>query len=224
MATGIYLKRGSTGDILKRQAPEGPCIVRDVRTARPGCRWLARRLLRREAKALTRLAGLDGVPALRRIERDRLVRSLLAGRPLHEARPASADYYRDALRVLRRIHRAGVVHNDLAKEANWICRDGTVAGIVDFELAVCFGRRNRIFRRLAREDLRHLLKHKAQYRPDALTARQRAMLATPSAPARAWRRLFKPVYHALTRGLLRWPEREGAAERERPPARQGRGN
>jgi hypothetical protein len=73
---------------------------------------------------------------------------------------------------------------------------------------------------LAREDLRHWQKHKAHYRPDLLTARQRRLLATPAWPARLWRAAVKPVYRLLTRGLLGWPERLGAAERERPGAEE----
>ena len=134
---------------------------------------------------------------------------------MHELRPDSRIWFRNALRLLRRVHRAGVTHNDLAKEANWICGKGGSVGIVDFQLASCFDRRSRRFRRLAREDLRHLLKHKAYYVPDALTRRQRALLANPSWSARLWRKLFKPPYRLLTRTILRWPERIGAAERQR---------
>jgi RIO-like serine/threonine protein kinase len=190
-------------------------IVRDLSQARPGCRGVARLLARREARALERLAGIDGVPALIDHQRDRLTREYLAGQPMHEYGPDSRTLFRNALRLLRRIHRAGVAHNDLAKEANWICDDQNRIGIVDFQLASCCRHRSRRFRRLAREDLRHLLKHKACYMPDALTARQRALLANPSLAARLWRRLFKPPYHLLTRTILRWPERIGAAERQR---------
>ena len=216
MATGTCLKRGSSGDIRREAAPGGLRAVRDLHTARFGCRWLARRLARREARALTRLAGTDGVPALIALEPDRLIRSFVPGEPMHAAEPRSKSYYLSALGLLRRIHSMGVTHNDLAKEANWIRRPDGTAGIVDFELAVCFRTRNRWFRLLAREDLRHLLKHKARYRPDALSSRQRAMLARPSWPARLWRALFKPGYHLVTRRVLGWPERKSAAERERP--------
>jgi hypothetical protein len=115
------------------------------------------------------------------------------------------------------MHRAGVAHNDLAKEANWLCTPRGGAGIVDFQLAYCPRRRGRVFRVLAREDLRHLYKHKRYYRPDGLTTRQRALLAHPSVLSMAWRRLFKPVYGFVTRRLLGWAEREGAEEREWRP-------
>jgi len=215
MATGTCLKRSSCGDVILTTCDGRDCIVRDLRQARHGCRWLARALARREARALERLAAIDGVPALLRLERNRLTRAYIDGQPMQACRPSTRAWFCDALSLLRRMHRAGVAHNDLAKEANWLCRSDGGAAIVDFQLASCFGRRSRRFRRLAREDLRHWLKHKAHYLPDTLTARQRHLLANPALPARLWRLLFKPVYRLLTRGLLRWPERVGAAERER---------
>lgn len=215
MATTTFLKRGTCGDIMAVVDAGQPVIVRDLRTARFGSRRLARHLARREARALERLAGLAGIPDLIRFESDRLTRSFLPGHPMHEAQPQSRAYFRDALRLLRRVHCQRVAHNDLAKEANWICNSDSQAAIVDFQLAVCFKRRNRWFRWLAREDLRHLLKHKAHYRPDTLTASQRNLLRNPSWLSRCWRLLFKPAYHFVTRRLLGWPERTGAAERER---------
>lgn len=215
MATRILLKRGTGGDVCLESGTGAARIVRDLGTARPGYRWLARRLARREARALGRLEGIDGVPALLALDATRLVRTALPGQPMHVAQPASPDYFRDALRLVRRLHGRGVTHNDLAKEANWLCREADRAGIVDFQLAIYFERRGRLFRLLAREDLRHLLKHKACYRPDLLSSRQRALLARPAWPARLWRRLVKPVYRLVTRRLLGWPERAGPAERER---------
>jgi len=214
MATGTELKRGSLGDICLESVDGVPCVVRDLRSAR--WRWLAGALARREAKALQRLAGTRGVPELIRLERERLIRSFLPGSAMHLGPRPSAVWFRDALRLVRSLHRLGITHNDLAKEANWILVDDRTAGVVDFQLATRFLRRGRLFRTLAHEDLRHLLKHKRHYRPDALTARQRRILANPLWPARLWRRLVKPVYLFTTRRILGWPERDGAAERQRP--------
>ena len=213
MATRTVLKRGSLGDVYSETGSHSACIIRDLRTAR--WRGLARFLARREARALTRLEGLDGVPSLVAIERDRLVRAYLPGEVMYRSSPRTRKYYRDALRLVRSLHGRRVAHNDLAKEANWICRDDESPGIVDFQLAFCFTRRSRLFRLLAMEDLRHLLKHKRHYRPDALTARERRILETPMWPSRWWRILVKPGYLFLTRRILGWPERDGAVERQR---------
>jgi RIO-like serine/threonine protein kinase len=214
MATRIELKRGTLGDVYCEADGETARLVRNLRTARWS--WLAHRAARREARALIRLDGTPGVPVLVALEHDRLVRSFLPGEAMHLGPPPSRDYFRQAFRLVCRLHRRRVAHNDLAKEANWIRSAQGEPGIVDFQLAICFARRGRTFRLLAREDLRHLLKHKRHYLPDALTARERQILATPMWPARWWRRLVKPGYLFFTRRLLGWPERDGAAERQRP--------
>jgi hypothetical protein len=208
------LKRDHFGTVTLHTDGPAPVVIRDTGAARPWLRWLARRLAAREAAALVRLAGRPDVPALIAVDGARLTRSFLPGTPMHVARPASTQYFRSALRLLIRLHRDGVAHNDLAKEANWLELANGDPAVVDFQIATISSRRGWLFRRLAREDLRHLLKHKRHYLPDTITQRQRAILHSPSAAARAWRALVKPVYRCVTRRLLRWPERRGAAERE----------
>jgi hypothetical protein len=73
-----------------------------------------------------------------------------------------------------------------------------------------------LFRWLAREDLRHLLKHKRHYHPATLSTRELAMLARPSLAARLWRRLVKPPYRFVTQHILRRPARRGPIERGVP--------
>jgi RIO-like serine/threonine protein kinase len=188
-------------------------VERDTHAAHSSLRWLARRLAAREAAALAALAGMERVPQLLAFDGAVVRRSYLPGVPLHEAPPRSRAYFVDALRLLRRVHRAGVTHNDLAKEANWLVAPGETCAIVDFQLATRSLRRSAPFRMLAYEDLRHLLKHKRTYQPLALTARQRRVLARPTLPARMWRALVKPVYLFVTRTVLGWPERAGPLER-----------
>ncbi|MEM1439464.1 MAG: serine/threonine protein kinase [Pseudomonadota bacterium] len=209
------LKSDTFGAIWRVRTGAETRIQRDLSSARPWAAWLARRLALREARALGRLRGLRGFPQLYAVQRDGLTRSFLEGQPMFEARPTDADWFIDALRLLRRMHRAGVTHNDLAKEPNWLVTDTGRAAIVDFQLASTFKKRSRWFRVLAHDDLRHLLKHKRTYRPEALTARQRRILATPAWPSRVWRATGKPVYLFITRRLLNWSDREGAADRGR---------
>ena len=207
------LKEDLFGSVSRRDGPSGRVVVRDTRSARPWLAWLARALARRESRALVRLGGLSGTPRLLGFDGVAVEREWLDGEPMQRIRPDAADYYREALALLRRIHRAGVTHNDLAKETNWLVTPAGSPALVDFQLAVVHARRGRIFRLLAREDLRHLLKHKRSYRPAALTARQRRILASPSPLARGWRRTGKPVYLLVTRRLLGWADREGAGDR-----------
>jgi hypothetical protein len=106
-----------------------------------------------------------------------------------------------------------LVHNDLAKEPNWLVTPARRPALVDFQLAMRPSYRGRLFRMLAHDDLRHLLKHKRTYCPGYLTTRERAILARRSPLAAAWARTGKPVYRFVTRRLLGWSDREGAGDR-----------
>ena len=111
------------------------------------------------------------------------------------------------------MHASGVVHNDLAKEPNWLVTPDGSAALVDFQLAARPRMRGRLFRTLAYDDLRHLLKHKRTYFPGRLTARQLAILQRRSAVSALWARTGKPLYRLVTRRLLGWADREGAGDR-----------
>ncbi len=204
------LKKDLFGEVRR----ERQTVHRDTRTAAWPVAWLARRLARREADALAHLAHLaPRVAQVLHWDGQVLQRSWMPGRPMQEAQPRDTAYFRDALTLLRQVHRAGVVHNDAAKEPNWlVLEDGTPA-LLDFQLAGTYHRRTRMFRVLAREDLRHLLKHKRTYCPEALSSRQKAILAQPSLPSRLWMATGKRIYLWITRGLLNWQDREGAGDR-----------
>jgi len=111
------------------------------------------------------------------------------------------------------LHRTGICHNDLAKEQNWLQGTDGRAYLTDFQLAVRFSRRSRLFRIAAYEDLRHLLKHKRSYAPEALTAAERRVLARRSVPTRLWMATGKRVYYWITRGIIGFTDREGGGRR-----------
>lgn len=191
----------------------GPVVRRDASDAAIAVRWLARRLLAREARALLALAGTNGVPRLVSVNANMLEREYLAGAPMQDGQPRHVSYFHEAASILRTFHRLGVVHNDLAKEPNLlVTKDGKPA-IIDFQLAGCFRSRGRLFRVLAREDIRHLLKHKRTYCTDKLTSREKQILAQPAVISRIFMSTIKPVYLFITRKILRWKDREGAGDR-----------
>src|SRR5258708_11517448 len=171
---------------------------------------LARHLFARERKALALAKGLDVGPELLWAGRRALVRGFIDGVALHLAKPhGDLAYFRSAKVALRRLHRAGICHNDLAKEQNWLRGVDGRAYLTDFQLAACFTTRGRLFRIAAYEDLRHLLKHKRSYAPEALTAKERKILAPKSLIASIWLPTCKKVYRAITRGLFNFTDREG---------------
>ncbi len=203
------LKRDLFGAILLDDTGGAPRIVRDTAAAAVGLRWLARWLARNEACALARLGDVDGLPRMVPATSPSFARSFIEGRTMMQAAPRDPAYFRAARRLLAAIHRRGVAHNDLAKEANWLVDAAGQPALVDFQLAWRGSRRSRFFRLLAREDLRHLLKHKRTYCPERLTPSERRLLARPSWLRRVWFASGKPVYRFVTRRLLRWRDNEG---------------
>jgi len=194
----------------------GDIVVRDTGRSRPWARWLALRLMRREQRALSRLAlggGIEGIPRVLDVEATRITRTWIDGAPMQLAKPRDPEYFRAAARLLRRLHAANVIHNDLAKETNWLVTPDGRPALVDFQLAMTLERRSALARALGHDDIRHLLKHKRSYLPEKLTARERRILATPSAASRAWMATGKPVYLFVTRRIFRWRDREGAGDR-----------
>jgi predicted Ser/Thr protein kinase len=211
MAENKLLKKDLFGEIRLVTADGQTHIMRDSSAASVWIHWLARRMLQQEARILAVMINVEAVPKLIAIEPDLLTRSYLAGSPIHMARPTSSSYFKNAAKLLRQLHRANVVHNDLAKEPNLlVCEDGS-AGIIDFQLAWFAPRRGLLFRLLAYDDLRHLLKHKRYYCPNDLTVRELAILSKPSLPSRIWMHTVKPIYMFVTRQILRWSDREGAS-------------
>jgi hypothetical protein len=174
----------------------------------------ARHLFARERHALALARDLDVGPELLWAGRQALVRGFINGVALHLAKPfGDAAYFRSAKQALRKLHRAGICHNDLAKEQNWLRGNDGRAYVTDFQLAHCFKTRSRLFRIAAYEDLRHLLKHKRSYAPEALTPKERKILARKSLVASVWLVTGKKVYRAITRGLFNFTDREGGGRR-----------
>ena len=212
-ADSKLLKKDAFGQVSLIQSDAGPLIRRDAREAPVLLRWIARHLLAREARALAVLDGLDGIPTLVRADRSILERSYVDGAPMQEGRPAYIDYFHAASRMVRRMHRRGIVHNDLAKEPNFLLTTDGKPAIIDFQLSWFAPQRGYLFRILAREDIRHLLKHKRTYCPDRLTRREMVILDNPSLLSKLWMMTGKPVYLFITRRILGWQDREGAGDR-----------
>jgi len=212
MEPGTVLKTDVFGCVRR----DGNTVVRDASQARPWARGLAIHLLRREHRALSRLAlgnGVEGVPRVLGLGDSQLTRSWIDGAPMQIAKPRDPAYFRAALRLLRRLHAANVIHNDLAKETNWLVTPDGRPALVDFQLAMTVTRRGALARALGHDDLRHLLKHKRSYLPERLTAREKRILTRQSLVSKVWMATGKKVYLFVTRKILRWRDREGAGDR-----------
>jgi len=213
MTQSKLLKSDVFGEVRFIICDEGDMIVRDTDPAGLWIGWLARALMHREARVLALLDHLPGVPTLVDVSHTRLRRRYIAGAPMQEAKPADTAYFKKAAKLLRALHRAGVAHNDLAKEPNLLVTVDGQPALLDFQLAALSPKRGRVFRIMAYDDIRHLLKHKRSYCPQSLSRREQQILANPSWPAKIWMRTLKPVYLFVTRRILGWADREGAVNR-----------
>ncbi len=204
------LKADSFGRIALMQGAGGAFVRRDLRHVPPWLRLPAWWLARREARGLEAVRGMEAVPRLLRWDGRCLDRSYMAGAAMHLAPPrGDAAWFHAARRLLVELHRRGVAHNDLAKEANWLVREDGSPALIDFQLASRGRPRSRWMRLLAREDLRHLLKHKRTYCPGALTPVERRLLRRRSWVRELWFATGKRAYRFITRRLLKWEDNEG---------------
>jgi len=215
---GVLLKRDVFSTVergrFRDDAGEVDAVLRRLDQVPLWSYPLARHLFARERRALALARDLDVGPKLLWAGRSALVRGFIDGVALHLAKPrGDIAYFRSAKLALRKLHRAGICHNDLAKEQNWLRGSNGRAYVTDFQLAACFKTRSRLFRIAAYEDLRHLLKHKRSYAPQALTPMERKILARKSFVASIWLKTGKKVYQAITRGLFNFTDREGGGRR-----------
>ena len=147
-----------------------------------------------------------------------LLRSFIPGQPLCRVTALPRDFFERLEEVVRALHERGVCHNDLHKEANVLVGEDGRPALVDFQLASVHPRAGRAFAVRAREDLRHVWKHRSHYfralgvvDPLAGSEPRRSFVAA------TWKRFVKPLYRALVRVLpRRWTasgeERRGLGE------------
>jgi AMP-binding enzyme len=216
--SGVVLKRDLLSSVERGRfaTPSGDvdAVLRRIDEVPWWSFAVARHLFARERRALEVAGALGIAPPLLFAGRRTLVRGWIDGLPLHIAKPqGDLGYFRSANAALRKLHRAGICHNDLAKEQNWLRGGDGHAYLTDFQLAVRFSGRSKLFRIAAYEDLRHLLKHKRRYAPEALTPAERRVLAKKSVFTRVWMATGKKLYYWITRDVLHFTDREGGGPR-----------
>jgi RIO-like serine/threonine protein kinase len=111
------------------------------------------------------------------------------------------------------VHARRVCHNDLHKEQNVLVGDDGRPYLLDFQLASIHPDDGRTFSTRAREDLRHVEKHRRRYTrdgraPNGIATFGRGAGERRSFLARTWRKTIKPLYNALVHTMLRRPPSE----------------
>lgn len=193
--------------------PDRKVVLRKLDAVPFWAKPIAWYLARREVRGLRAVAGIEGTPELLRVDKVGILRGWSHGTPLQLAKPEGIEWYRDAHRLLREMRRRGVTHNDIAKPQNWLRRPDGRAAVIDFQLASVHRRRGRMFRIMAREDLRHMLKQKRRFAPDLLLPSEKTMLARKALPTRIWMATGKRVYNFVTRKIMNWSDGEGTEDR-----------
>ncbi len=200
-----------TRGFWRTQAGEVEAVLRKFDDVPWWTRPIARFFARNEIRALERLCDSAVGPVLLARGKGFLVRSWVEALPMHLAAPKNdVQFFKGAKKILRTMRHAGVVHNDLAKQQNWLRDSEGNPRVTDFQLAAVSNKKGLAFRIAAREDLRHLLKHKRNYCPAALTPSEKRMLAEKSLPSRIWMATGKRIYNFVTRNIMGYMDREGS--------------
>ena len=168
-------------------------------------------LARNEKKSLQKLATSNnpGLPRILRCDKHCHIRSFIPGKSMHHCpEKLSNDYFNHAKTLLKILRKNGIANNDLAKEANWLITEDGLPAICDFQLACRFKKSSKLLRTLAREDLRHLLKHKRRYL--TVTAQEKTILNKKTGLSNLWRYTVKSLHRFITRKLLGWQDRTGS--------------
>lgn len=216
----LVLKADALGRVERVVLADGSVRVRRVACGGgiPGSRFVARRLLARERRALGVLQGLAGVPRLLEVAPGVLERSWIEGAPLSRAETLPQDFFDRLDDLVRAIHARGVCHNDLHKEQNVLVDADGWPALLDFQLASVHRPGSRVFASRARDDFRHVEKHRSRYTragrgPPGVPVSRGVGHGLPRSPAAlVWRRTVKPAYVFVTRRLL--ATRDGEPRRE----------
>lgn len=201
---------GTRPDLRVVQTGEGRIVVKDFK----GSDFLFRVivgpiLIRREAGALAKLNGVEGIPPLiGRIDRYALAMAHVSGVSLDQkdVTPPGSEFYTDLRRVIDDMHGRGVAHCDLRSRGNVMLGDDAKPYVVDFAACVFRGRGiNPFFRWLFGQfvlaDRNAVLRIKKRLSPEFLTEEDKVELAIPL-PFERPARVFGETVRKITRHLL----------------------
>jgi hypothetical protein len=192
-ATGFYLSPTNERVVLK--------VGRTQEYAGLPLQWLGKWLCDRETRFYRACADLPNVPKLLgRVGTTGFVHAYVEGRPLSKHHPIPDDFFDQLFALLREVHRRDVAYVDTNKPQNILQGDDGRPHLIDFQIS--FGLRDfgdnvvtrAILRRLQKEDVYHVLKHKRKLRPDLMTDDERAAAGRVSWFIRAHRTITKPYF------------------------------
>jgi hypothetical protein len=190
-ASGPVLSPGRWANAVLRviQRDGEQWVVKDFR-ARPFIirNTIGRLLVRREIRALRKLAGLPGVPAdAFRIDAHALAYRYIQGTPLTRETRQGAEFFAAFERLLADVHARGIVHLDVRNERNVLVTEGSRAALIDFQSHLGTAHLPQAMRGwMERFDMAGVYKHWERHHPQSLGETRAALLASMN----RWRRLW----------------------------------
>lgn len=170
---------------------------------------IGRFLSRREWRALSRLAGIDGVPGdAFRVDCHAIAARYLSGTLLAKLSAERADTaFLEAYETfLAAVHGRGIVHLDTGGGSNMLMQDDGRPGLIDFQAALFTARLPGGVRRLLEDiDMAGLYKKWALWQPGTLGPQRRAVLERMQRWRRFWvlrgylgmKKKYRPGSHGI---------------------------
>ncbi len=135
-------------------------------------RWLCRR----EMRFYNKLADLPNIPAvIGKVGETGFVHAYVEGEPLSKHRGVPDGFFAQLQQLIVDLHRRNIAYVDTNKPENVLQGDDGRPHLIDFQISWDLHELGNNFlnrawlKRLQREDLYHILKHKRRLRPDELT-------------------------------------------------------
>jgi RIO-like serine/threonine protein kinase len=192
-ATGKVISQGRWANAVLRviQRDGEQWVVKDFRPRGFLVRnTIGRLLMRREIRALRRLAGLEGVPEdAFRIDAHALAYRYIAGMPLTGAPEECKNpaFFTAFERLLAEVHTRGIVHLDVRNGRNVLITGDGRAALIDFQSHLGTAHLPQSMRGwMERFDMAGVYKHWERHHPQSLGEVRVALLAGMN----RWRRLW----------------------------------
>ena len=138
--------------------------------------WLGKWLCDRELRFYLKLADLPNVPGIvGRVGKTGFVHDYVEGQPLSKDRPVPDGFFDKLLTLMSELHRRRIAYVDTNKPENILLGDDGLPHLIDFQISYDLYDLDDwpwsrwLLRRMQREDLYHLLKHKKKLRRDEMT-------------------------------------------------------
>ena len=204
------LKTDMFGIISLATYQQQTVIVRDLNIKNKWYKIVAKYLNYNEVIILQKINRLNSpnFPQLIKSTPNYTIRSFISGTPLNQyPKKLNEAFYNKAFEIVQRLHRNGIVHNDLEKAENWIVMDNGEPAIIDFQLAKHFSKKTFFFKLLKKVELRHIIKSKKRFCSSPLSPSELKILNKRSPIHKFARHYIKPCYNFITRKLFNYSDR-----------------